>query len=631
MAGHRFAVAVDNPHSNKSYYPNVQLLQHSGHDPELVATPELKKQVCGFILTQMTAKAGNKRFGDSARQAMREEFKQLDEKVVFEPMNPNDITADIRKQALRCVNLIKEKRCGKIKGRTCADGRPQRELYNKEQTSSPTAVSSDAIMLTLVVDALERRDVATADIAGAYLNADVDDFVLMKLEGEDVNLMCDVIPAYRKHARTGRSNKQVLYLRLAKALYGCVRSALLWYQLFSTTLQQMGRGSNLTLTTHAWLTRPSRTNNVPSFAWYVNDNKISHCDPNVVTDVIQRIERHFGKMSVTRGDSHDFLGMRIIFDKENGTAQITMMSYLYEAISESGMHIARGAATPATRSLFDVDQKAAPLDRSTSEMFRSVVCKLLYVGIRARTDLLTTLSYLTTRLTCPNTSDYRKLKRLLEYIHATIDLPLILGADDIHTMTTWVDASYAVHPDMQSHTGGVLSFGTGGLLCKSSRQKLNTKSSTEAELVGASDYLPNTIWTMNFMSAQGYPIKLSRFAQDNQSAMRLERNGRTSAGQKSRHINIRYFWITDRLRAESIRLEHCPTECMLGDFFTKPLQGSLFRKFRSVLLGHVSALALSPSSPPSPEERVEDQEQVGGARKWSNVVTEGRSPPISGV
>ena len=83
-----------------------------------------------------------------------------------------------------------------------------------------------------------------------------------------------------------------------------------------------------------------------------------------------------------------------------------------------------------------------------------------------------------------------------------------------------------------------MSFGTGGIVGKSSKQKLNTKSSTEAELVGASDYLSNTIWVQFFMEAQGYKILQSSFAQDNESAIRLETNGRSSCGSKSRHINI---------------------------------------------------------------------------------------------
>jgi hypothetical protein len=73
------------------------------------------------------------------------------------------------------------------------------------------------------------------------------------------------------------------------------------------------------------------------------------------------------------------------------------------------------------------------------------------------------------------------------------------------------------------------------------KQKLNTKSSTEAELVGASDYLPNTIWLKMFLVSQAYDVNWNEFLQDNQSAMKLERNGRASCGQNSRHIDIRYF------------------------------------------------------------------------------------------
>ena len=63
---------------------------------------------------------------------------------------------------------------------------------------------------------------------------------------------------------------------------------------------------------------------------------------------------------------------------------------------------------------------------------------------------------------------------------------------------------------------------------KSSKQKLNTKSSTEAEVVGLSEYLPYNIWLLHFLEAQGYPIKNNIVYQDNQSAIRMERNGRNS-------------------------------------------------------------------------------------------------------
>ena len=72
--------------------------------------------------------------------------------------------------------------------------------------------------------------------------------------------------------------------------------------------------------------------------------------------------------------------------------------------------------------------------------------------------------------------------------------------------------------------------------------------------------------------------------QDNQSAMLLENNGRKSSGKRTRHINIRYFFITDRIEQGEIRVQYCPTDDMIGDFFTKPLQGAKFRKFRDIIM-----------------------------------------------
>ena len=72
--------------------------------------------------------------------------------------------------------------------------------------------------------------------------------------------------------------------------------------------------------------------------------------------------------------------------------------------------------------------------------------------------------------------------------------------------------------------------------------------------------------------------------QDNQSAMLLEKNGRRSSGRRTRHMNIRYFFISDRIVTDGLSIEYCPTDNMTGDFFTKPLSGAKFRKFRRQIL-----------------------------------------------
>jgi hypothetical protein len=123
--------------------------------PSLINQPAcMHKEISGFIFNQMTATAGIKKHGDKAVDALFKEFCQLHEKNIFEPVKSNSLSHTQRREALRAIKLIKEKRCGKLKGRTCAEGSTQRDKYPKELTTSPT-VSTDALMPMLLIDAYE--------------------------------------------------------------------------------------------------------------------------------------------------------------------------------------------------------------------------------------------------------------------------------------------------------------------------------------------------------------------------------------------------------------------------------------------------------------------------------------------
>ncbi|KAI2501020.1 Reverse transcriptase (RNA-dependent DNA polymerase) [Fragilaria crotonensis] len=172
------------------------------------------------------------------------------------------------------------------------------------------------------------------------------------------------------------------------------------------------------------------------------------------------MEERFGKMTVTRCAEHVFLGMNIRYTGK-GTAVTTMKEYLKEALLESGMNITGAAATPSQRNLFEVNEQSPMLESDEAEAFHKVAAKLLYVAIRARVDLLLAIAFLWTRVSKSTQQDRSKLKRVLEYINGSMDMEYTVGADDMGRMRTWVDASFAVHPDMKSHTGGVISFGTG--------------------------------------------------------------------------------------------------------------------------------------------------------------------------
>lgn len=115
--------------------------------------------------------------------ALAAEYAQLDSLSVFTPRDASKLNRNEKKEALRTIHLIKKKRCGKVKGRTVVDKRDQREQYSKAETSSP-AITFESLIAAFVVDAYERRNVATSDVSGAFLKAEQKDYVLLRLTGE---------------------------------------------------------------------------------------------------------------------------------------------------------------------------------------------------------------------------------------------------------------------------------------------------------------------------------------------------------------------------------------------------------------------------------------------------------------
>ena len=113
------------------------------------------------------------------------------------------------------------------------------------------------------------------------------------------------------------------------------------------------------------------------------------------------------------------------------------------------------------------------------------------------------------------------------------------------------------------------------------KQKLNTRRSTETELVDADDFMPEICWTLYFLKAQGYRILDNVLFQDNKSSIILEKNRKSLSSKLTKHINIRCLFITDRVAQGNVLLVWCPTGDMIRYFMTKPLQGDLFRERHS--------------------------------------------------
>ena len=329
-------------------------------------------------------------------------------------------------------------------------------------------------------------------------------------------------------------------------------------------------------------------------ASHVDDLMISHEDPRVVDAFIEWCRQHYEDKEITamkpsRGLVHDYLGVIMDYSVP-GKLKVSMKDYVWRMVEDfpylGQVESLPKASTPAAAHLFAVNPKAEKIDKKRADDFHTTVAKGLFLCKRARPDLQPTIPFLCTRVAEPDEDDWKKLLHMLKYMQATKDLVLVIALvfRDGKIVFKWCpDAAFAVHMDMKSHTGACVSVGEGAPCTVSAKQKLNTRSSTEAELVGADDIVPLALWMRLFVEAQGCETEVIIF-QDNKSAILLEINGKESSSKRTRHINIRFYFIKDCNDKGFLSIQYCPTDDMPGDYPSKPLQGQKFRKHRGWIM-----------------------------------------------
>ena len=376
----------------------------------------------------------------------------------------------------------------------------------------------------------------------------------------------------------------MIYVEVLKAIYGMLQAALLWYKQFRADLEAIGFQFNKYDPCVANKMVEGKQHTV---RFHVDDLMSSHIDSKVNDKFQEWLQKTYGsvnKVQCTRGKKHVYLGMTVEFH-DDGSVTLDMRDYISNMINDFPMDLTgKKASSPGSGHLFS-GPKGAHLYPKRKEQYHHTVAQGLYVAKRARQDLLQTIAVLSTRVRQPTEGDWEKLVRLMKYINGTKRKVFRFSVDDLRILKWYVDVAFAVHPDFKSHTGMVMTMGQGALQSMSRKQKLNTRSSTEAELVGADDVVSQMLWTQLFLEEQGYLIEKNILYQDNKSTILLETNGRKSAGKRSRALNVRYFFIADQVEKGKLIVEYCPTDEMVGDYMTKPLQGRKFEEFVKTIMG----------------------------------------------
>jgi hypothetical protein len=169
--------------------------------------------------------------------------------------------------------------------------------------------------------------------------------------------------------------------------------------------------------------------------------------------------------------------------------------------------------------------------------------------------------------------------RIIRYLAGTTGICMSISVQEPVRVHGYIDASYGVHCDGKSHTGMLLTLGKGSILAKSKKQKIVVKSSTEAELVAASDEAGELIHVQAFLKEIGESNHSGLLYQDNTAAISLETKGKAAAA-RTKHVSLRHLWIKDRVERKELEVEYKKTDEMLADLLTKPIQGDKFLELR---------------------------------------------------
>lgn len=552
------------------------------YNPSNLPEEEWEQQSIGTVMKERL-KLHDRVLTTSVRTAMKEraeeatkvieaELRQIDGKGVFEPVRTRELSDKERRNIIRSSMFLKDKfsasgRFEKYKARLVAGGNQQdRSIY--EDLSSPTA-STSSIMVLAAVAAWEGRSVMTMDIGGAFLNASMDPTgvdVYMRLDRTMTRILSGVNAKYKRFV----DENGTLVVKLKKALYGCVEAALLWYAHISGTLKEFGLEVNPY--DPCVFNKQEEDGSQTSIGLHVDDLLVSGKEENL-EKLIKHVNSVYAKTTSHRGKVVDYIGMTFDF-RETGRARVTMCNCENDIISGSG--VTGRKPTPATATLFDV-KDCVPVTDGEAKWFHSHVAKLLYLCKRVRPECLVAVSYLCTRVHCCNRDDLAKLQRVIEYLNGTQGRGIILEIGCKLEVSTQIDAAYGVHSDSgKSHTGCMVTVGAGGpVYVKSSKQKTVAKSSTEAELIGLSDSVSQSMYIRNFLLCQGYKLGPVIVYQDNMSCMALVKRGRPGS-DASRHINIRFFWVKERVDQREVSVVHRGTSRMWANILTKPVQGKQF-------------------------------------------------------
>ena len=472
----------------------------------------------------------------------------------------------------------------KIKGRWVGGGHKQKRNEALRDRVAPTARSTTHAIV-MAIAAKEKRPLRVGDIPSAYLQAKHESAdgkpTFIRADKETTRIIVKVYPDLANYVTPNGT----MILEVARALYGLVESAWLWYQELSKNLVSLG----YTVTEAdrgLFVKKVFRGDEIiaSNIVSVHVDDIISAASPNAEGTALSNefwdyLEGKWPGIKLQKGPQYKHLSWDIFQDPDTGVIRRSQSSYIKDVLKS--LKVDKFQYHPMRADLITHRPEAPLLGTQQHSQFRSVLQKVAYAR-EGRPDIDFVVSHLQRLQSAPTVTDWNDLMHLLHYLNKEPEHWITHGPSDLQ-LRAYVDASYNLTQEGTSHYGFLLTVGHSLVGLKGGRIKTVVRSSTEAEIVGVNEVTSEILWARDVLVELGFPQHEVTIAEDNNSCITMMQTEPRNFQTNSRHVRVKWAFFRQEHEKGLLRLVYCPTEIMRADLLTKPLRGKAFRDHDSAI------------------------------------------------